>query len=216
MAIFVALATLVFIILIVITSLIGFFQPGFIEKHYFSPYRIKYHGEHYRFLSHAFIHAGFLHLGFNVLALYSFGTVLEEYYFPILYGEKWGRAMFLLLFTGGIYASCLLEYFLYRNKENYASLGISGSVSSVIFAFIIISPLSEIGFFFIPMKGWVAGLLLLALSYIFLRKKRKGEYQDPISHESHYSGAVFGILFMLATRPATVWQFVLTVLESFR
>ncbi len=209
------MATLIFIITILITSFVGFYQPGFIEKYYFSPYRIRHYAEHYRFLSHAFVHAGFLHLGFNLLAMYSFGTVLEEFYFPQLYGEKWGRVMFILLFTGGIYASCLWEYIMYKNKPDYASLGVSGSVSAIVFSYIIISPLSEIGFFFIPMRAWVAGMILLVLSYILLRKKRKGTHHDPISHESHYSGAIFGILFMILTKFSVVKEFFYIILDSF-
>jgi membrane associated rhomboid family serine protease len=196
-------------------SVLGFMIPGFIEKYYFSPYRVYHHHEHYRFLSHAFIHAGFLHLGLNLLAFYSFGIVLEEVYFPELYGYKLGKVMYLLLFTGSIYASSLLELYLYKNRKQYASLGISGTVSAVIFSFIIISPLSEIYFFFFPLKGWIAGILILGVSFYLIRKKRKGDYHDPISHESHYCGALFGVLFMLITRPSLGLSFIKTILESF-
>lgn len=209
------MATLVFIITILITSTIGFFQHGFIEKYYFSPYRIRHYSEHYRFLSHAFVHAGLLHLGLNLFALYSFGIILEEFYFPQIYGEKWGRVMFIILFTGGIYASSLWEYLMYNNKPEYASLGVSGSVSAIIFSYIIINPNSEIGFFFIPIKGWIAGLLLLLLSYFLLHKKRRGIYHDNISHESHYWGAIFGILFIVITKFSIAKKFISVIINSF-
>jgi membrane associated rhomboid family serine protease len=104
---------------------------------------------------------------------------------------------------------------MYKNKPDYASLGVSGSVSAIVFSYIIISPLSEIGFFFIPMRAWVAGMILLVLSYILLRKKRKGTHHDPISHESHYSGAIFGILFMILTKFSVVKEFFYIILDSF-
>ena len=133
-------------------------------KYLFHPYSINHNSEHYRFLSHAFIHGDFLHLAFNCIALFSFGSQLE-YAFPLMFGEHLGKIYYLLLFTGGIYAASITEYYRNKNNPNYSSLGASGAISSIMFCFIMLSPLSKIALFFFPMQGWIAGVLLLGVSY---------------------------------------------------
>jgi membrane associated rhomboid family serine protease len=171
-------------------------------KYLFHPYSIHHGREHYRFLTHAFIHGDYLHLAFNCLALFSFGTIIEDVFFPKLFGDKLGRIYYILLFTGGIYAASITEYIRNKNNPDYSSLGASGAISSILFCFIMVSPLSNISFFFFPMKGWVAGFLLLGVSYYLIRKKRKGGYSDNISHESHFWGALFGVAFILILKPS--------------
>jgi len=176
-------------------------------KYLFHPYSIYHERQHYRFLSHAFIHGDIFHLAFNCIALYSFGMALELYYFPVLFGEKLGKLYYLLLFTGGIYAASITEYYRNRNNPDYSSLGASGAISSIIFCYIMLSPLSEIGLFFIPLKGWVVGLILLGVSTYLIRRKRSGQYSDNISHESHFWGAIFGVFFILILKPDVLSDF---------
>ncbi len=189
--------------------------PEMMHKYLFYPYLIKHNNEHYRFLTHGFIHANLIHLGFNVLALYSFGLPLEEVLFPYYFGEKMGRVYYMILFTGGIYASSISEYFRHRNDTSYTSLGASGAISSVLFSFIVMSPLTEVFLLFIPLKGWIAGILLLVISYILIVRKRSGAYNDGISHESHYAGAVFGVLFTIALKPELFTRLVRIITNSF-
>ncbi len=189
--------------------------PEMMHKYLFYPYLIKHNNEHYRFLTHGFIHANLMHLGFNVLALYSFGLPLEEVLFPYYFGEKMGRVYYMILFTGGIYASSISEYFRHRNDTSYTSLGASGAISSVLFSFIVMSPLTEVFLLFIPLKGWIAGILLLVISYILIVRKRSGAYNDGISHESHYAGAVFGVLFTIALKPELFTRLVRIITNSF-
>lgn len=184
---------------IVVCSLIGFSNPSIIEKYLFSPYLIKNYKQHYRFLSHAFFHANFLHLFLNVWMLWTFGTILEEHNYPILFGEKLGRIYFLILFTGGIYASSIVEYFKNKNNPHYASLGASGAIESVIFSFIIINPFQWLYFFFIPMPAWVLGLLFLIFSFYMSKRKMPN---DRIGHEAHFWGGIFGILFTFVVKPS--------------
>lgn len=192
-----------------------FMYPEVMHKYLFYPYLIKTNKEHYRFLSHGFIHANFMHLGFNALALYSFGLPLEEILFPYYFGEELGKVLYIVLFTGGLYASSISEYFRHRNNPDYTSLGASGAISSVLFSFIIMSPLTEVFLLFIPLKGWMAGLLLLVVSYILILRKRAGKYNDGISHEAHYAGAIFGIVFTLALKPQLFIRLYYLVTGSF-
>jgi len=200
---------------IIIFSVYCFNNKQAMNKYLFHPYSIHHNKEHYRFLTHAFIHGDIIHLAFNCLALLSFGESIEEYYFPQLFGEKLGKLYYVVLFTGGIYAASITEYIRNKNNASYSSLGASGAISSVLFCWIMLSPMGKIGFFFIPMYGWIAGILLLGVSFFLIRKKKTGTYNDNISHESHFWGALFGIAFILIAKPAVAKHFFNQIFGAF-
>ena len=85
-----------------------------------------------------------------------------------------------------------------ENKTNYhyRSLGASGAVSAVIFAFIFLNPLQGIGLIFLPRElmipGFIFGFLYLVLSS-YLDKKGGGN----INHSAHIWGAIYGIIFLI-------------------
>jgi membrane associated rhomboid family serine protease len=207
--------TLTLLLIIVTFSIVCFNDQSALHKYLFHPYSIYHSGEHYRFLTHAFIHGDFMHLAFNCLALYSFGSVLEDYFFPQSFGPKLGKIYYLILFTGGIYAASITEYYRNRNNSSYSSLGASGAISSIMFCFILVSPLSKISLFFFPMPGWVGGALLLGISYYLIQRKKKSSYSDNISHESHFWGAMFGIAFILALKPQLLKHFISQIAAAF-
>lgn len=207
--------TLTLLVGILIFSIYCFSDRNKMYKYLFHPYSIYHNKEHYRFLTHAFIHGDYIHLAFNCIALYSFGTALENYFFPQLFGEKLGKVYYILLFTGGIYAASFTEYFRNKNNPNYSSLGASGAISSVMFCFIMVSPLSQISLFFFPMQGWIAGVLLLGVSYYLIRRKKTSDYSDNISHESHFWGALFGVAFILILKPALAKHFISQIVGVF-
>ncbi|WP_317900210.1 rhomboid family intramembrane serine protease [Aurantibacillus circumpalustris] len=210
--------TYTFLAIILIFSIYCFNDRNAMNKYMFHPYSIHHNKEHYRFLTHAFIHGDFMHLAFNCIALYGFGLGLEEQFFgnPNIFDPRLGKLYYILLFTGGIYAASFTEY--YRNKDNpdYSSLGASGAISSILFCYIMISPLSSISFFFFPMKGWIAGVLLLGVSYFLIRRKKTSTYSDNISHESHFWGAIFGIAFILILKPKILLHFIDQIMSSFQ
>ncbi len=202
--------TYTFLTIIVVFSIYCFNDRNAMSKYLFHPYSIYHNKEHYRFLTHAFIHGDFIHLIFNCLALYSFGITLEEDYFgnDYYFNPKIGKIYYIVLFTGGIYAASFTEYFRNKHDSSYTSLGASGAISSIMFCFIMVSPLSQISLFFFPMQGWIAGILLLGVSYFLIKKKRSGTYSDNISHESHFWGALFGVAFILILKPGLIRQFI--------
>jgi membrane associated rhomboid family serine protease len=207
--------TYTFLALILLFSIYCFNNKAAMGKYLFHPYSIHHSGEHYRFLTHAFIHGDYIHLAFNCLALYSFGLAIEDYFFPQLFGIKLGRLYYILLFTGGIYAASITEYLRNKNNPDYSSLGASGAISSIMFCFIMVSPLSQISLFFFPMQGWIAGVLLLGISYFLIRRKKTGRYSDNISHESHFWGAMFGVIFILVAKPVLGKYFIEQIIEAF-
>ena len=92
---------------------------------------------------------------------------------------------------------CVIPSYL-KNKTNtaYRSLGASGAVSAVVFAYILFNPLQGIGLIFIPvyMMGFLFGIIYLLVSY-WLDKKGGGR----INHSAHIWGALFGIMFLIFT-----------------
>lgn len=209
--------TLTLLSIIILFSLYAMSDKKVMAKYLFHPYSIYHSNEHYRFLSHAFIHGDLMHLIFNCLAFYSFGSFLERNLFgnPNFFDPKIGKLLYLLLFTGGIYAASITEYYRNRNNPAYTSLGASGAVSSILFCYIIVSPTNWISFFFFPIQGWIAGILLLSVSYILIRRKRLGVYTDNISHESHFWGALYGIMFICVVKPFFIKHFLIQVASIF-
>lgn len=209
--------TYTFLAIMVVFSLYCFNDRQAMYKYLFHPYSIHHNREHYRFLTHAFIHGDYMHLIFNCLALYSFGLQLEEGFFgnPEAFDPRIGKIYYILLFTGGIYAASFTEYFRNKNNKDYSSLGASGAISSIMFCYIMISPLSRISLFFFPMQGWIAGILLLGVSYYLIRRKRTTSYSDNISHESHFWGALFGVVFIIILKPVILDNFIFQILHAF-
>lgn len=209
--------TLTFLAIMVAYSVYAFYDRQVMAKYMFHPYSIYQYKEHYRFLTHAFIHGDWIHLAFNCLALYSFGLPLENKLFgnPMFFDPKIGKVLYILLFTGGIYAASLTEYFRHRHNSQYSSLGASGAISSILFCYIVVSPRSWISFFFFPLQGWLAGILLLGVSYVLIRRKRAGLHNDNISHESHFWGAIYGIVFIAIAKPLFIVHFWREVLSVF-
>lgn len=201
----------------VVFSLYCFNDKAAMYKYLFHPYSISHNREHYRFLTHAFIHGDYIHLAFNCIALYSFGLNLEHGIFGdgYFFDPKVGKVLYILLFTGGIYAASFTEYFMHRNNPNYSSLGASGAISAVTFCYIMVSPLSDVYLFSIPMPGWIMGALLLGVSYYLIRRKKTSSYTDNISHESHFWGALFGVAFILAVKPSILKSFIHQVADAF-
>lgn len=179
-------------------------NPEIKYKYIFHPYSINHYNQHYRFLSHAFLHGDYLHLAFNMYALWMFGPIVEKQVLPLLLGElgepnaKLGMAFYILLYTGAIYASSISEYFKNKNNTHYTSLGASGAVNALIFSFITCSPMSQLGFFFIPMPAFVFGILYLGISYYLSKRRTGSDSVDRIGHEAHFWGAIFGVIFTLA------------------
>jgi membrane associated rhomboid family serine protease len=205
--------TYTFLAIILVFSIYCFNDRQAMQKYLFHPYSIHFHREHYRFLTHAFIHGDYIHLLFNCLALFGFGLILEEGFFgnERFFDPRLGKLYYILLFTGGIYAASVTEYIRNRNNPDYSSLGASGAISSILFCYIIVSPKSVISLFFIPMQGWIVGVLLLVISFYLIRKKKSSDYTDNISHESHFWGALFGIAFTLLLKPVLLKYFVAEV-----
>ncbi len=186
--------TFIIIAITCIVSILAFSRDQLKEDLLFWPFLIKREGQYYRIITHGALHADTMHLIFNMVSFYSFGIALEEYFFPVLFGEL-ARALFALLYVLGIIASVIPDLIKHRDHSYYRSLGASGAVSAVVFSAITIQPKMPIQFFFIPfpIPGYIFGLAFLVLSAT-LAKKGGGN----IGHNAHFWGSIFGIVFTYA------------------
>ena len=195
-------------------SLYAMNNPEIKYKYIFHPYSIKHRNQHYRFLSLVFLHGDYMHLAFNMYTLWIFGPVIEQRIFPSIMGDdfepnnKVGSIFYILLYTGGIYASSLSEYFKNKNNESYTSLGASGAINALIFSLILCAPNARL-IFFIP--AWIFGILYLGYSYFQSRRNAMHASFDRVGHEAHFWGAVFGFVFTGLLKPELFLNFFHTI-----
>lgn len=188
----------------ILISVKAFNDLGFRDKLLLNPYAVVHNKQGYRVFTHAFIHGDGMHLTFNMFALYVFavqitpqaGVRYEHYSLePELidrYGPK-GYLYFGALYLGGILFSTMWSLYKHRNNPHYNSLGASGAISSVIFAYILLNPMDKLGIFPLPpiIPAYIFGPLILFFEYQLSKRGGTG-----IAHDAHISGALFGIVFM--------------------
>ena len=203
--------TITITVITAIVSVLGFNNQKIVDKLIFYPPAVSRNNEYYRFITCGFIHADWSHLIFNMLSFYLFSQSLVEPAFIEYFGQ-YGRFALASMYFLALVVCLLPTYFKNRENSRYRSLGASGAVSAVVFAGLMISPLSQIGFFIIPpvIPGFIFGPLYLLLS--FYMERRGG---DNINHSAHIWGALFGLIFIIvATRLYSDVDIVTTFIDS--
>jgi len=147
--------------------------------------------QYYRLVTYGFLHADPQHLLFNMITLYFFGNFMEG-----LYTRYLGPFGFVLFYVGGLIASILPTYLRNRNNSSYRSLGASGAVSAVLFAFILLQPWATIYVFVIPVPAILYAVAYTAYTFYMERHGR-----DNINHSAHLWGALYGVVFTIAMEP---------------
>jgi membrane associated rhomboid family serine protease len=191
------------IIFLLIVSNVLFSWKGFGNEVFFDRYKFNVDGillykQYDRLISSGFLHAGWLHLIFNMIALYFFSGTLSA----VL--DWWG---FLIIYFVSLIGGDLLSLFIHRHSGDYSSVGASGAISGVIFASIALVPGLPVGLFFIPMPGWLFGLLYMLISIYGIRS-RTGN----IGYDSHLGGALIGMVVALLMRPSALVENYVTIL----
>lgn len=183
-------------------SFLAWNKPELFGKLMMNPYSISHHNQYYRLITSGFIHKDHMHLLVNMFSFYFFGLAIETV-FAEVFGDA-GKLYFILLYVIAIIVSDLPTYLKNKNNHRYNSLGASGAVSAVVFAFIIFQPLQKICLYlFLCMPGFIMGLLYIGYSYYQGRKAN-----DNINHDAHLYGAFFGLVFCVVLYPACIPQFI--------
>lgn len=190
--------TLVIVIITVIVSLLGWQNMSFMNRLMFYPPAIGRNKQYDRFLTHGLIHADAMHLLFNMFTLYSFGRVIERFYV-----DKFGSMGFVGFYSLAIVMAIVPSYLKHKHNSRYMSLGASGGVSAVIFAYILFKPWSLLWFFgIIPIPAIVFAVLYVGYS-VYADKKGAGN----TNHSAHLFGAAFGVIATLVLEPRLLLHF---------
>lgn len=190
--------TLLLIGITALVSWMAFNNRALADRLILWPPAIDRHKQYDRLVTYGFLHADFAHLLFNMITLFFFGRMIETLMLKIT-GHWW---VYLLFYLSALVVSILPSYLKNQKNPNYLSLGASGAVSAVLFAFILVSPWSLIFVFFIPAPAILYGVFYVGYS-IWMDKKGG----DRINHSAHLSGAAFGVLFMLCMEPRLLQVF---------
>lgn len=191
--------TLALIAVTCIVSISAFGNPRLLEALVLWPPAITRRHQYWRLLSYGLVHADGTHLFFNMFTLFFFGRAMENLYAPYL-----GPFGFALFYAGGLLVSILPSWWTHRRDPNYRSLGASGAVSAVLFAFILWHPWAMIFVFFVPLPA-----ILYAVAYIAysIWMDHTGS-RDRVNHSAHMWGGAYGVLFTVFMEPRVVLVFV--------
>jgi rhomboid family protein len=134
-------------------------------------------------VTYLFVHANLLHLATNMLALYLFGTAVEN--------RMGSRAFVLYYLYCGVGAALFAVLLSFITTES-PIIGASGAILGVATAFAIFWPDAEILVFPIPVpiKARTLVIGLAVLDVVFAKF-----VHDGIAHEAHIGGMLTGWLF---------------------
>src|SRR5579872_648926 len=169
----------------------GFQDAAFQEKYLFWPEAILAWKQYYRLLTSGFLHLDLRHLLMNMLSLYFFGPVIEQFY---------GSAQFLGIYFGAMIGGNLLSLYVHRHHD-YRALGASGGVAGVIFAHIFLFPGGRIGAMFLPVNipSWLYAILYLLASFYGMQRGIGN-----VGHDAHLGGALVGLFTAAALHPVMI------------
>jgi membrane associated rhomboid family serine protease len=186
------------LIIIAITTAVSlaalYVVPQIIEEGILRPYYTIREHRWYQLITSGLLHASLGHLFVNMFTLYFFGLVMER---------TLGGPMYVFLYISALIVSGIPSLIKFKLDPDYATLGASGAVESVLFAFILIYPLESLYIMFIPIPipAFVFGFLYLAYS-MYASKQEQGK----VNHEAHIAGAVYGLVFMALAQPQMLSQ----------
>lgn len=189
--------TLLIIVITCLISFVAFSHSTVMNRLLMWPPAMQ-RGQFDRFITYGFVHADGTHLLFNMITLYFFGRAIEGFYRPYLAGMG-----FVLFYLAALVVSILPSYLKHKNDQRYMSLGASGAVSAVLFAYILFAPWQLIFVFFIPVPAIVYAVLYTAYSFYSARKGH-----DNINHSAHLWGAAFGVIATLLIEPSLFNRFI--------
>lgn len=189
--------TLLIIAVTCVVSFMAFSNPKLVDRLILWPPAITRGKEWWRLASCGLIHADAMHLAFNMITLYFFGRAMEGFYV-----SRGGEIGYLVFYAGALVVSSLPSYLQHKNDSQYRSLGASGAVSAVLFAFILLAPWSKIIVFVLPMPA-----ILYAVAYVVYSIYMDRQRADNINHSAHLWGAAYGVFATILIEPGVVAHF---------
>jgi membrane associated rhomboid family serine protease len=136
-------------------------------------------------VTYSFLHGSFEHLFFNMLGLWMFGSELERI---------WGEKRFVQFYAASVLAAALAQLVVTAVMGSvYPTVGASGGLFGLLFAFAVMFPNRVILLFFvIPMKArYLVALYGLLELYQGVYVMNSG-----VAHFAHLGGMVGGLLMI--------------------
>jgi membrane associated rhomboid family serine protease len=180
-------ASVVFAVTIAV-SLLGMYRaPAIVERSLFRPYAFARNRQYATMISSGFVHADLGHLIFNMVTFWFFAFPLEAHV---------GTGRFLSVYLLGLVLSHTCTYFKHKNDVHYASLGASGAISAVLFAYIVYFPATKLFIFPLPIP---IPAVVFAIGYVGYSYWASLQKRGRINHDAHLCGALSGLLFVAVT-----------------
>ena len=198
--------TTVLVAATVLVSWLAFNNRKLVDRLILWPPAIDRQRQYDRLLTHGFIHADWMHLLFNMITLWSFGAVVER-----VLVARIGALGFVGFYLSAIVVAILPSYLRHLHDARYRSLGASGGVSAVLFAFILFDPWSKLIIFPIPVPIPAILFAVLYVAYSIWMDRRG---RDNVNHSAHLWGAAYGVLFTVLLEPRILGHFVQTLLRT--
>ena len=196
--------TLVIVAVTALVSWRAFNDRALMDRLILWPPAVERRKQYDRLLTHGFVHANWMHLLFNMITLWSFGTAVEK-----VFSEWITPVGYVLFYLSAIVVAILPTFLRHRHDTQYASLGASGGVSAVLFAFILFDPWSKLIIFPIPLP--IPAILFAVLYVVYsIWMDRQGDMKK--NHSAHLWGAAYGVLFTLIMEPRVFSHFTQTLL----
>jgi len=189
------------LLLIAVTTVLSWqalSNPRLLDRLILWPPAIDRQRQYERLLTHGFIHADWPHLIFNMVTLFFFGRPIER-----VFAAYAGGAGFLLFYLSAVVVAILPSYRKHLHDARYRSLGASGAVSAVLFAFILLQPWTTIYVTVVPVPA-----VVYAAGYIAYSVWAEKQGVDNVNHSAHLTGAAYGVLVMLLLDPRVLQDFI--------
>lgn len=191
--------TLILIILNLIVSYQAFQNHHFFERWADRPYAVAHLGQYERWLTSGFVHGSWLHFGINMFVLWQFGTAVENT-FVELAGPISGRIRYASIYLIILIASSIPSFLKHKENPAYSSVGASGAVSGILFAYVLFYPLNLLYLYaIIPIYGIVA-----AVAYLIYSSWASRRSVDHINHDAHLYGAIAGLFLTILFFPESI------------
>ncbi len=182
-------AALIFAVTIAL-SLIGLFRDqSIIERFAMRPYYVARGKQRETVVTSGFVHGDLGHLFFNMFTFFFFAFDLEAFL---------GSVRFSILYAAGLILSSVCSIAKHRNNSQYATIGASGAISAVLFAYIVYDPTTSLIIFPIPVP---IPAFLFAVGYVAYSYWAANNEHGRINHDAHLCGAFSGLGFVLVTDP---------------
>lgn len=151
------------------------------------PNQILHTGFVWQLFTYMFLHGGFFHLLFNMLALWMFGSELEN---------EWGENEFLRYYlVSGVGAGVIIFLVpILLQQVTGPTIGASGAILALLLAYAIRWPNRQLLFMFVfpvKVKYFVLIIGMASLLFTFTSSGMGG-----VSHAGHLGGLVSGYLYL--------------------